>query len=205
MMIMVRNVRPDELNEVLRVEAEAWPPEIMAPIEKFESRMRIFPEGFFGAYEDGKLVGVSTSQIISYPVDNPKWESITDNGFIRNHNPNGNALYVVSVGVSGYHQGKKVGTRLVEAQKDLVKRLGLEKLVLGARIPQYRDYVRSNGEISAEDYVNLERDDNLPKDIELRFYWRSGLRPVKVVPKFMDDDPESLDYGVVMAWDNIKN
>ena len=49
--IKVRNVRREELDEVIRVEQEAWPAELMASKDKFESRLNVFPDGFFGKIE----------------------------------------------------------------------------------------------------------------------------------------------------------
>ena len=40
--IKVRNVRREELDEVIRVEQEAWPAELMASKDKFERRLNVF-------------------------------------------------------------------------------------------------------------------------------------------------------------------
>ncbi len=45
------------------------------------------------------------------------------------------------MGVSGKHQGLGLGTNLVEAQKELARRLGKEYVYLGARVPNLRSYV----------------------------------------------------------------
>ncbi len=211
--IEVKNIKVDELDEVIRVEKEAWPPEIQAPKEKFESRISIFPEGFFGLYVDGRLVGVSTSELIRYsPDDRFTWEEITDNGWIRRtHTPTGNAVYVVSVGVSQAQELQLVreylrqngesglGTRLVEAQKLLARRLNKGYLVLGARIPDYHKY----RDMSVEKYLatTIERNGTKePLDPEIRFYSRCGLEVVKAIPNYMEDDPQSLNWGAVMHW-----
>jgi GNAT superfamily N-acetyltransferase len=157
------------LAEVMRVEREAWPEEIQATREKFESRLNLFPEGFFLAFVDGRLGGVSTSEIIS--LDSAEslasWEEVTDNGFIKKtHDGKGNALYVVSVGVSKLMQGKGLGSALVEAQKSLVKRKGLEFLVLGARLPGYRSFHSSHPEVAAEEYAKLKNKEGEALDLE---------------------------------------
>ncbi len=197
--------RKDLLAEVLRVESEAWPEEIRATREKFESRLELFPEGFFLAYVDGKLGGVSTSEIVN--LDSAEslasWEEVTDNGFIKKtHNKDGNALYVVSVGVSKWAQGKGLGSALVEKQKEVVKKMGLEFLVLGARLPGYHDYHFSHPQTTAEEYAKMKNESGEVFDNEIRFYSNKGLEVEKVVPVYMEDDPESENYGVVMVWRN---
>jgi ribosomal protein S18 acetylase RimI-like enzyme len=202
MAISVRNIKADEMNEVVRVEREAWPEEIRAPRNKFKSRMETFPKGFLGIYVDGELAGVSTSQLIKYPNEKlTSWEEITDNGFITNsHCRGGNALYVVSLGISGKYRGMGLGTQLLNSQKDLTKYLELDSLVLGARVPEYN----KKKNIKPEDYVVLKRDDQELFDSELRFYNRAGLEILRIVSNYMEDDPESLNYGVIMIWNNEK-
>ncbi len=201
---MVRNIRPDELDEVLRVEAEAWDESVRAPRERFESRMRIFPQGFFGAYRDGRLIGVSTSQIVRDPIDDHRWEEITGNGYITTHNPDGNVLYLVSLGVSRSSQSRGAGQLLVEAQKNLVRELSLDMLVSGSRISQYKDYVEKNGDINVEDYVKLRKDGtDEPYDMSLRFFHRCGLKPFKIVTRYLaKGDAESMDYNIRVVWHN---
>lgn len=191
------------LDQVVNVEQKAWPPELQAPREKFESRFNLFPQGFFVAKKEGKIVGVSTAEITTYngAVDKT-WDEITDNGMIEGaHDPKGEGLYVVSVGVSPDAQGGGVGGKLVNAQKELTKKLGLKYLYLGARMPGYDAYCEQHGEIPAQEYLELGGEDHKRFDPEIRFYEKQGLEWVKLVPNF-EPDPESRDFGVVMMWKN---
>src|SRR3989338_9304438 len=202
----IRNVKSNDLDAIMRVENEAWPIEARAPKEKFEERLKVFPNGFFIAVLNDEIVGVTTSQIIKYNPKNPpnSWTEITGDGHIsESHNPNGKAVYVVSLGVSpkGRPEGKGigVGTALLERQKQLTKELGKEYLVLSARVPSYDSFCKTRGNIPIEVYVNLRRNDGLPEEIELRFYERAGLKQVKICPNTMDD-AESRNYGVMIEW-----
>lgn len=194
------------LDQVVEVEQSAWPPELQAPREKFEKRFDLFPQGFFVAKKDGKIVGVTTAEITNYEAGVHKtWDEITDSGRIEGtHNPNGEGLYVVSVGVSPDAQGGGIGGKLVQAQKELTARLGLKYLYLGARMPGYDEYCSQNGDIDAQEYLRLgggKPGKEETYDPEIRFYQRQGLQPVKVVPNF-EPDVQSRDFGVVMMWQN---
>ena len=197
------------IDEVMRVEKEAWPEEVQATRDKFESRLNIFPKGFLLAEVQGfGIMGVSTSEIINFDSDKPppSWEEITDNGYIRStHKKDGDALYVVSVGVSRRVEQlgiKGVGTALVNAQQYLASTLGLNYVVLGARISGYGKYFESHPETRVEDYLELKREDGETLDPEIRFYERNGFKISKIVPNYMEDDPESRNYGAVMVWEN---
>ena len=197
-MIQIRFAKKENLDEVLELENKIWPPGTIAPREKFESRLKIFAKGFILAYKDGSLIGASTSQIINYDRSTiNSWENITDNGWIRNHNPKGNALYVVSIGSISRSGG---GSALVQAQKNLAKQLSLRFLVLGSRIPGYDAYCREQEEINIEEYVKLLRGNGELLDPELRFYKRNGLSLQGIKPNYMEDDKESRNYGAIMLW-----
>lgn len=196
-MIIIKNVTLSELSEVLRVEGEAWPAEIRAEQNKFASRLKIFPSGFIAAYENDHMVGISTSQIINYPSNITSWEEVTDKGFITNHDPSGNTLYIVSLGVSKFKQRQGIGTKLISQQIKLARNLGLKTIVLGARIPEYYSY--SN--IPVNYYVGMTQTTGQPLDKEIRFYSRSGFKIERIVHDYMFNDPESLNYGIIMKLD----
>lgn len=199
--IHVRQASQEDLPRIVELENAIWPEGTRAPREKFEKRLSIFPEGFLLAFRGNELMGASTSQIISYIEGDiiQSWESITDNGYIeKTHNPHGNTLYVVSLGAISRSGG---GSALLSGQKALARRLGLELLVLGARIPGYDRYCREMKEVPIEQYAALTRSDSLPSDDELRFYTRNGLHIQTIVPNYMEDDKESRNYGAIMTWE----
>ena len=55
--------------------------------------------------------------------------------------------------------------------------------------------------MEVEDYVFGKRKSGKPLDPELYFYLKNGFKIVEVIPGYMHD-PESLDYGVLIRWDN---
>lgn len=193
------------MSEVLRVERETWPPEIQASQDQFQSRVTIFPQGFQLGFIDDKLWGVSTAEIIKFDPYNPctSWEKITDNGCIRkSHTPKGNALYVISIGVSPLVSRRGLGTALLEAQKKLTCELSLNYLVLGSRVPDFAAWHRQNPHSTIQQFLEAKNQKKESLDSLIRFYERAGLRIIKIVPHYMEEDPESENYGVIMSWLN---
>ena len=206
----------EQLDQVMDVEGAAWPEGTRATKDKFESRAKVYPEGFFLAYEAGRVVGVSTSEVFSYSEDSDiqSWENITNNGFITSsqtesgtptgHQEQGNALYVVSLGVDPAVRNRNIGSILIRRQQELATAKGLQYVVLGARLPGYAEAKQENPELTAEEYASSARADGSPRDDEIRFYSRNGFRISEVKANYMEDDPESLNYGVVMIWEKPK-
>lgn len=207
MVISIKNANLNDLDGILNVEKEAWPEEIRAPKEKFKKRMELFPKGFFVAKTEEKIVGYIISEIIEYAPDKiiSSWNKITDNGWMeKTHNPKGNSLYIVSIGVLPKCFGGGIGTKLLRAEKELVKKLNLNYLVLGSRVPNYRKAYEKN-KISIKDYVYSKNDNGGYTDPLLRFCAKEGLKLLNdhhIVEGYMPGDKESMEYGVVMIWDN---
>lgn len=166
--IVVRSLTVNDIDEIVRVETETWPEAWQASRESFLNRIRIFPQGVIGVFVDGELAGVTTSMCSDFHLEDIDkkiadpdytWDLITDSGKIEGaHNPSGNAIYVVSVGVSGKHRGLGLGTKLVDAQKELARSQGKEYLYLGARLPNLKAYIefKYNVTIPSDYQGNIE-------------------------------------------------
>ena len=59
--IIVRNVQPKDLDDCCVVEASGFSPEEAASRETIQLRIEIFPQGFFVAELDGRIVGLVNS------------------------------------------------------------------------------------------------------------------------------------------------
>lgn len=191
--------------EVMRVEIETWPAEIMASLEKFITRANVFPQGFLLGFavfsgDEMELQGVCTTEIIDFDPGKkiPSWETITDDGETRkSHKPKGNALYVVSIGVSPLAT-RGIGSELLTGAKKLAKNLGLDYIVLGSRVPGFNTWHRKNPERAIEDYLKIRYQDDSSIDPLIRFFERNGFEIIEIKPKYMNGDVESEEYGVVM-------
>lgn len=212
--IAISQLTESNLKEIDRVEKATWPVDWQAPIEKFKARIERFPHGVFGVFEDNRLVGVTTSMRIDFNPEkisdyHKTWDEITGNGFITTHEPEGNTLYVVSVGVESGSQGKGYGQQLFSKQFELAKSLGCKYVMLGARIPKFRENLTSQGvdpdrlsadELiqKAQEYLALKRPDGQTQESEIRFYKRCGLKSLKLTDPDFGPDPESCNFGVIM-------
>ena len=74
---------------------------------------------------------------------------------------------------------------------------GLKALYLGSRIPGYHKHK----DTPVDNYVFGKRATGKPFDPELYFYLKQGFEIVEIIPEYMDD-PESLNYGVMIGWKN---
>lgn len=106
-------------------------------------------------------------------------------------------MYGVESSVHPDYQGKGVGSKLMDARFDTLRRLNLRGLVAGGMIMSYHKVAH---EIAPEDYVRevvegKRFDNNLTKQI------KKGFRVHNLIPNYCYD-PRSLNYGVAIVWDN---
>jgi len=196
--VRIRRAQPEDIEEILIIEKEAWPETLRATKKQFRSRIETFPEGTLVAMANGAVIGVVSAEIVHYDIKNPiaTWAEATDSGFIKKtHNLEGDTLYGVDLTVS---------QSVENASKLLLERIGklaighsLKQCVLGARIPRYHKF---KDKMTAEEYINGQRN-NRPMDPELSFYSKMGLKAVRTLPNYIDD-PKSCNYGVLMVWEN---
>ncbi|WP_224654429.1 GNAT family N-acetyltransferase, partial [Escherichia coli] len=62
----------------------------------------LFPDGAICVEYNGRIIGSLTTLLVNFNPDEQKhtWEDVTDGGFIRNHIPEGNTLYIVYICIS---------------------------------------------------------------------------------------------------------
>lgn len=199
--IIIRQASCDEIDILLRIEQAAWQ-EKAATREMLISRMEVFPEGVFCAAKEGRIQGFAVNQIINYAKfdkDGLSWALLTDNGFMRkSHDYNGDSLYGVSISVPPHVEDKNIALKLYEYGGKLAIKYNLKSIYVGSRIPYYYKYA---DRMSVDEYVYSKTTTGRILDPELALYIKMGLKIEKIIPNFFND-PESLNYGVLVSWAN---
>ena len=109
-----------KIRELIRVQQECFPPpfpsELWWSTEQLTHHTTLFPEGALCVEVNGEMAGSMTSLLVDFDPSHPNhsWGEITDNGFIRNHNPNGNTLYVVDIAVRPFLPQVRIGKSIDE-------------------------------------------------------------------------------------------
>lgn len=190
---------PGDIAGVIALQKRVFPK--MPPWTRRELRQHLkhFPEGQFVALDEtGRVVGSASSLIITWDGSCAlaSWEQLTGHGTFRTHNPYGRTLYGADVGVDPDFRGAGVGAALYEARRNLVTRLGLERIVAGGRIPGYAAYA---DQLDAQSYVALVVARRL-KDPVLDFQLREGFRVRGVIPGYLPCDESSCGYATLIEW-----
>lgn len=200
---VIRNYGESDFPGLIRIQQESFPPpfpsELWWNTEQLHNHVAIFPEGALCVEVGGEIAGSMTGLLVRFDPAHPdhKWEEITDNGYIRNHDPNGNTLYVVDISVRPSFRKLGLGKWLMFSMYDVVVHKRLERLLGGGRMPGYHKHA---DRMTAEQYLEAVVKGEL-KDPVITFLLRCGRTPVKVVADYLEDE-ESRNYGTLMEWRN---
>lgn len=200
---VIRNYEKKDFQGMITIQKECFPPPFPTELwwnrEQLLNHISLFPEGALCIEVDGNLAGSMTGLLIDFHLTAPDhtWAEITDNGYIQNHNPKGNTLYVVDISVRPKYRKLGLGKWLMISMYEVVVQLGLTRLIGGGRMPGYHKYA---SQLSPEQYINSVIKGEL-KDPVITFLLRCGRTPVKVVANYLEDE-ESCHFGTLMEWKN---
>ncbi|PLS17199.1 GNAT family N-acetyltransferase [Bacillus sp. M6-12] len=201
--VIVRNYTEDDFDALISIQSECFPPPFPSELwwnkEQLHNHVSLFPEGALCIEAEGELAGSLTGLIVDF---DPKradhsWEEITDKGYIRNHSPEGDTLYIVDISILPKYRSLGLGKLLIQAMYHVVVELGLVRLLGGGRMPGYHKH---SHELSPDRYVEAVVSGEI-KDPVITFLLKCGRTPLKVVENYLEDE-ESRNYGVLMEWKN---
>lgn len=199
---VIRNYTHRDFADLIRVQALSFPPpfppELWWKEEQLHEHVTRFPEGALCAEVEGRVVGSMTAlRVRLADGEAHDWATVTDNGYIRNHDPNGDTLYVVDICVEPDYRKFGIGRWLMQSMYETVVHLGCRRLLGGGRMPGYHKVA---DRMTPEEYVEKVTRGEL-RDPVLTFLLRCGRMPVGVARNYLEDE-ESLHHAALMEWRN---
>ncbi len=198
--LTLRPITEADLPAVQALQRLCYPTMRPFTMGQLRSQLEHFPEGQHGVFVGDELVASSSSLIVEFS-DYKDWHDyrvISDNGWIRNHDPEGDTLYGIEIQVHPGWRGKRLARRLYDARKALCLRHNLRRFVIGGRIPGYADAPEGQ---SAEDYVEDVRRQRR-HDPVLTAQLANGFQVLRVVADYLPTDEDSAGYATILAWKN---
>lgn len=197
-LIETRNASLDDLDELVRMEREAWPMDLCASSELIEKRLKINPT----------CTLIATSSLLKAPVafcvlvplvswtnhDHTAWNyyhALSLDGDYHRKLESPDTFYAVSI-TSVPAASRGTGAALMAAACEWGELQGAEKLSYVIRIPGFRHYAEHGVSIEAYYAGLLSGQYQEPAFSMAR---NAGGRPTGVLSRFYDD-PDSLNYGV---------
>ena len=200
--LRLRPLTNDDYEAVVALQLKCFPG--MEPWTKHEWRNLTtrFPAGQLGiTAEDEGLIATCSSLIVDSGdvVDWYDWLSVCDGGNIRNHDPSGDTLYGIEMQVDPQWRGYRLSRRLYEARKELCRSHNLARIVIGGRIPGYKEHAE---EMTAREYVDAVMERRL-FDPVLTSQLANGFVLKRIITDYMPSDEDSAGYATELEWTNL--
>lgn len=200
--LTIRNYGRGDFASLIALQARCFPPPFPSELwwneEQLTEHVVRFPGGALCAEAEGKIVGSMTALRVTVPRDGPHdWASMTDDGYIRNHEPDGDTIYVVDLCVDPQYRKLGLGKWLMQSMYETVVHLGCRRLLGGGRMPGYKAY---SDKLGPEEYVRKVGEGEL-NDPVITFMLRCGRLPIGVAAEYLEDE-QSLNYAALMEWRN---
>jgi GNAT superfamily N-acetyltransferase len=201
--IRIRNTTAADFDGIGDLCRRVYPETSPWNCEQLTGHLRLFPDGQFVAVhgDPERVVGMTASLIIKWDHYDmfDDWDEFTAHGTLANHDPqHGHTLYGVEAIVDPAMQGHGLGHKLLQAQKDVVRRLQLHRMRGGARLRDYHHHAR---ELSAPDYVIAVVHGQI-MDHTLTFHLHEGFHVLAVIPHYLCDDSETMGFAALVEWLN---
>jgi len=131
--VLIRPARPDDLEEATLVERQVWG-RLGASLNELQRRLFALPEAFLLAElqrpaQSPRIVGLTNGLLWTrdFPRSYLDYERILPSA---SHNPRGDVLYLVSLGVEPGLRGRGIGLRLVQEAIEVGRRRHLKQVRL---------------------------------------------------------------------------
>ncbi|PHN03050.1 carbon-nitrogen hydrolase family protein [Flavilitoribacter nigricans] len=200
--IELRNLALTDFLQLRDSMAKAYPTwEDFWTKKQLKKLLTIFPEGQLVVLVNDTVVGVALSIIVDYSQfgNDHTYEQITAQDTFNTHDSDGDVLYGIEIFIHPEYRGMRLGRRLYDARKELCENLNLKSIVFGGRIPKYNEYA---DEIGPKEYIQKVRRREI-YDPTLTFQLSNDFHPLKVLKNYSQGDVDSLEYAVLLEWNNV--
>lgn len=100
---IIRNYTENDFDALIEIQKSSFPPPFPSELwwnqQQLVNHVTLFPEGTICVEIEGEVCGSMTGLMTQYQPGDPHqtWEEATASGYITNHDPHGNTLYVVDI------------------------------------------------------------------------------------------------------------
>ena len=199
--LILRPLREDDFDALIALGLRCFPTMEPWTREELASQLAHFPEGQLVIEEDGELIASAASLIVDDDDYESwhDWRTLSDNGRITNHDPDGDTLYGVEIQVDPAHRGKRLARRLYKARKQLARRLNLRRIAVGGRMPGYAAHKDA---MSPQEYVEAVLHKRL-YDPVLTTQIQNGFVLEALIPDYLPSDEDSAGFATSLVWNNL--
>jgi GNAT superfamily N-acetyltransferase len=199
--LVVQNTKPghaQQLEELQKTVVPTLAEDELIRAVHYLRHLEVFPEGQFVITDHEEVIGMSTTMRTRFDFENHHhtFKETIAGGWLSNHDPHGDWLYGLDMGILPAYRGRGLARALYRARHEMAEKLGLKgQLAVG----MMSGYGAVSGEMSGEQYYE-ELISGKRKDPTLTVQMKIGFEPVALMPEHLND-PLCGNFGVLIKID----
>jgi len=199
--LVVQHMRPEhaeQLEELQKIVFPTLADDELIKGKHYLKHMELFPEGQFVITDNGKVIGMTSTMRSSFDFADyhHTFKETIAGGWMTNHNPEGDWLYGLDIGVHPDYRGMGLARILYRARHDIARQLGLRgQLTVGMMSGYGALGYDMSGSAYYEELIAGKR-----FDPTISTQMKIGFEPVALIPDYVSD-PVCGNYGVLIKLD----
>lgn len=199
--LVVQHMQPvhaDALEALQRIVFPALDEDELILAVHYRRHLEVFPEGQFVITDKDKVIGMTTTMRSNFDFNHHHhtFKETIAGGWLTNHQPDGEWLYGLDVGVHPDYRGKGLARHLYRARHELAKELGLKGQVT---VGMMNGYGAVSNKMSGEEYYK-ELVEGKRTDPTITTQMKVGFEPIALIEDYLND-PTCGNYGVLIKID----
>jgi GNAT superfamily N-acetyltransferase len=198
---LLRNTLPEDAPQLENLQKLVFPSlaaNELLRAEHYLAHMQIFPEGQMVIIHEDEVVAMTTTMRCFFDFNHYQhsFSETIAGGWMTNHNPEGDWLYGLDLGVHPNFRRRGLSKYLYQARQQLAQKLGLRgQLTVG----MLNGYGQLQNVMSPEQYYS-ELITNQRTDPTVTPQLKIGFEPIALVPDYVHDHTCG-NYGVLLKWE----
>lgn len=195
---LLRTMQADDAEQLGALQKTIFPnlsADELITAEHYRNYVTAFAQGQLVILDGKKVIATSCSMITDFDFNHYQhsFKETIGEGTLNNHNPKGEWLYQLDIGVHPDYRGKGLARQLYTANGFIAKELGLKgQLTVG----MLNGYGAVRNSVTAEEYyaalIAGKRNDPT-----VSVQMKIGFEPLGLIPNYLND-PTCGNYGVLL-------
>ncbi len=202
--LIVQHMQPEDASQLEALQRIVFPTladDELILAKHYLRHLELFPEGQLVIKDGNKVVGMTTTMRSKFDFSHyhHTFKETIAGGWLTNHDPEGDWLYGLDIGVHPDFRGLGLARILYRARHEIANELGLKGQVT---VGMMNGFGAVSDQLTGEQYFQ-ELIEGKRKDPTLSAQLKIGFEPIALIPEYLND-PTCGNYGVLIKIDSNK-
>lgn len=195
--LCIRNTGPEHAKTLEALQALVFP--TLSEAERMAERhylhhIQLFPEGQFVVLDGEQIVGMTTTIRYHLALEDHTFLEISDHLWMNTHEPAGDWLYGMDMGVHPDYRGRGLAREMYRARQEICRQLGLKGQITVGMPNGYGHYAHA---MSLDAYYDCLLRGEL-KDPTVSAQQKVGFEFIRLIHNYLED-PQCGNGGILMV------